>query len=110
MKARLEAHGGRLIIEVDAEDARGIFEQLATAQECLDSDRECGLCNETALRFIVRKKQGFTFHELACVCCCARLAFGQTKEAGLLFPRRRDESGNPLPSRGWAKYVAESKA
>jgi hypothetical protein len=46
----------------------------------------------------------WTYYELRCADCGARLSFGSMKKGGGLFPRRKDSEGNWLPDRGWVKW------
>ncbi len=96
----------QLAFEVQAEDVKTIFREIAQIQEVFDAERSCGVCNGTDIRFLARKVDDYDFYELACQSssCRARFAFGQAKKGGALFPKRKDEDGSYLPNRGWAKW------
>ena len=103
MEAQYKTRDGRLVIKVEAEHQKGLFKELAAAQEVFESEAECGCCRSKELRFRVRIVDENEFYELACN-CGARFEFGQHKKGGSLFPKRRAEDGTALPHRGWAKW------
>lgn len=103
MEAQYKTRDGRLVIKVEAEHQKGLFKELAAAQEVFESEAECGCCRSKELRFRVRVVDENEFYELACN-CGARFEFGQHKKGGSLFPKRRAEDGTALPNRGWAKW------
>lgn len=103
MEAQYKTRNGRLLIKVEAEHQKGLFKELAAAQEVFESESECGCCHSQELRFRVRVVDENEFYELACN-CGARFEFGQHKKGGSLFPKRRAEDGAALPNRGWAKW------
>jgi hypothetical protein len=107
MKAHYKTRSGQLVFEVTAEDPKGLFAQIADLQEVFEAEVVCGLCKGTDIRLNHRKSEDFHFYELLCLAagCHARFAFGQAKQGGRLFPKRKDEAGNWLPNNGWAKYV-----
>jgi hypothetical protein len=53
---------------------------------------------------VCRENDGMRFHELKCLDCGAQFSFGQKRQGGDLFPRRRDSQGNYLPDHGWYKF------
>lgn len=67
-----------------------VFETLATLEEVF-GDRECGKCGSRNLGFRVRHvqdgKKEYTYPEMKCNECHAKLAYGQM-EGGKLFPVR----------------------
>lgn len=106
MKVKFGYSDSPVTIEVEGQDTKEVFMQLAAAQEIFDQP-ECGACGEKNLRFIVRENGGYTYFEVGCVACNARLAFGQKREGGALFPKRKDKQGNYLPGNGWVKWSAK---
>ena len=92
-----------LEFEVEGSGQKEVFKELATIQEIF-GESECGVCNNSNLRFIVRSVEGNDYHELKCISCNAILAFGQHKKGGTLFPKRKDDNNNWLPNRGWYKW------
>lgn len=105
MKAHYRAFGGRLMLEVEGATIKDLFAQIGPIAEVLDADQKCGACESPSIYPRAREAQGFTFYELCCGHCGARLSFGQHKAGDTLFAKRNDERGNPLPGRGWAVYI-----
>ena len=110
MKAFYEATA-RLRIEIDAPGIKELFADLATVQEIFGSDPRCEVCDSEA-RCQHRIVDDNHYYELVCTNqqCRARLSFGQHKKGGGLFPKRKDEDGNWIPNRGWAKWEASRTA
>jgi hypothetical protein len=100
---RLSSKSGSTEITVEGDDVKACFEQMASAQEVFLNSR-CGACDSDATRFVVRENQGFVFHEVRCTDCGAALSFGQKKEDGSLFPKRKNKAGDWLDNGGWTKY------
>ena len=105
MKAHYRTRDGRVTIEVEGESIKDVFKKIASVQEAFEADADCGCCKSTSLRLKHRVAGEFDFYEMACLDCNARLQLGQTKVGGNLFPKRKDDTGNWLPDRGWAKWV-----
>ena len=101
----------RLEFEVEGEGQKEIFKGLASVQEIFGEDK-CGVCNNSNFRFVVRNVEDNDYYELRCnnFDCGATLSFGQHKKGGTLFPRRKDDEGNWLPSRGWHKWQKDQAA
>lgn len=109
MKAHYRALGGKLTIEVEAPDAKGIFKSVSDLQTIFESETSCGLCQSANLQLRVRTSaQDDDYYELLCVECRATFAFGQTKKGGL-FPKRKDAEGSYLPDRGWKIWKAQTE-
>lgn len=104
MKAHMKALGGRITLEVQGEDAKALFKELASAQEIFGAADQCGCCHGINIRFNVRVVDSFTFYELSCLDCHAAFQFGQRKDDKSLFPKRKDSSGNWLDNNGWSIY------
>lgn len=104
MKARYTTQNGQITFEVDGENAKALFSQIASIQEVFDAEHACGMCNSTDIRYLARKVDDFDFYELACRGCRARFAFGQAKKGGALFPKRKDEDGNWINNNGWTRF------
>ena len=101
---------GRIQIKQDIGKGKDAFEFVAKVQELFEEE-ECGCCHSKAIRCQVRKHDDYKFYEYACMNpeCGARLAFGQHKEGGTLFPKRWDgERGVPMPDNGWAIWKPET--
>ncbi len=109
MEIQYRSQNGRLFIKVEGVNQKEVFEKLASAQEVFEADDKCGCCGKANLRFRVRHvpkgTKTFDYYEMVCQDCYARLAFGQSTDTVSLFPKRKDEQGEWLPTRGWSKYV-----
>ena len=110
MKITYTNNTGRVSIEVEAKEQPDAFEQLSSFQEVFE-ESTCGVCGGEALRFVVRTVDDNKFFELHCKDskCRARLAFGQHKKGGTLFPRRKDDNGKWLDKNGWSRWTPEIK-
>ena len=107
MKALYNVNG-RLQFEVEGSGQKELFKELATIQEIFGEEK-CSVCNKNNIRFVVRNVEDNDYYELRCSDCGAVLSFGQHKKGGTLFPKRKDESGNYLPNKGWHKWSKDSK-
>jgi hypothetical protein len=98
----------KLSLHFEAANQKEIFKSLSQLSEVF-SISECGACKSKDIRHVVREvpsgKQIFTYFELHCQKCRARLAFGQSTDTVTLFPRRKDDDGKYLDNGGWVKYV-----
>lgn len=103
MEAQYKTKDGRLFIKIDAETPKELFKRIASVQEVFEAEAACGCCQSKEIRFQVRTVDKNDYYELKCS-CGARFQFGQNKEGGSLFPKRRDEAVAALPNNGWAKY------
>lgn len=108
MKAHYKTANGRITFEVQGETVKAIFKEIALVQEVFDADRKCGLCKSENLSFRARQVDDYDFYELGCKDCHARLAFGQAKKGGGLFPKRKAEDGEYLPNQGWSRFEKKS--
>jgi hypothetical protein len=100
MKAHYRTN--KMTFEIVGDTPKAVFREVARIQEVFEAESACGLCNRTDLRFVVRTVDKYEFYELHCG-CGARFSFGQNKEGGDLFPKRKDGT-TFLPNRGWAKW------
>jgi hypothetical protein len=109
MKITYRARNG-LSAEMQGENQKDLFQQIASFQEVFE-ETVCGACSGEDLRFVVRNVDDNDFYELHCqtVSCRSRLAFGQHKKGGSLFPSRKDKDGKWLPKNGWTKWNPETK-
>lgn len=107
MEAAYRTADGRITFKVQGEHPKDLLAAIAALQEVFEAEKSCGVCNSTNIRFLYRLSSGYKFYEMVCgeQGCRARFSFGQAKEGGGLFPKRRDDDGNWLPNRGWEKYV-----
>jgi hypothetical protein len=110
MKITYSSRNGRLAVEIQADTQKDLFQQISSFQEVFD-ETACGACQNTDLRFVVRNVDDNDFFELHCLntSCRHRLAFGQHKKGGSLFPSRKDKDGKWLPKNGWTKWNPDTK-
>jgi hypothetical protein len=92
-----------LWLEFDANDAKHAIEQMTVFAEIF-GESQCGACKSQNVRPVHRKAKGYDFYEIRCLDCGASLKFGQKKEDGSLFPKRKGENDEYLPHNGWVKY------
>lgn len=110
MKAHYRAFNGKLLIEVEGQTIKDLFEQIGPVAEVLDGDDSCGKCGSPHIYPRSREAQGFTYYELVCSDCSAKLSFGQHKDGGSLWAKRTDEQGNVMDYRGWKVYIGIAAA
>jgi len=91
-------------VEVEAADAKGCFEELANGLEIF-TQTKCGACDSDHVIPVVRENQGNHFYEMKCLQCGASLGFGQRRQDGQLFPRRKTSDGEWLDNGGWTKWA-----
>lgn len=103
MKVTHKSADGRLSIEVDGNDTKVIFDELAGAQEIFGVST-CGACDSKNVHFQVRQVQGNTYRAVRCADCGCELNFGTRKADGQIYPRRKDKDGNWLDNSGWTKW------
>ena len=104
MEITYKTKNERLKVKLEAKSAKDVFKALAEFQEVFD-EANCGLCNSEELQFLVRTVDGNDFYELKCKSCGAKLAFGQHKSGGSLFPKRKLADGSyDYKNKGWFKW------
>jgi len=101
VKARMTL--GSVVIESEGTE-KEVFADLARAAEVF-SHTVCRACESTNVRPSVREVDGNTYYEMHCNDCHAALSFGQTKQGGKLFPRRKKDE-QWLPNGGWVTRQA----
>lgn len=106
MEAHYRAFQGRLVIKVEGESIQDLFEKIGPVAEALDGDQCCGKCQSPQIYPRARKAQEFTYYEIVCSECGAKLSFGQHKKGGTMWPKREDDNGNKLDNRGWRIYLS----
>ncbi len=98
---KIEYTNNKLKIEIETDSAKDAFKKLAEFQEVF-GESQCGQCKGNELRFIVRTVDGNDYYELKCNSCSAKLAFGQHKTGGTLFPKRKMADGSyDAKNNGW---------
>jgi len=107
MKINYTSKNKRLSIEIQSESVKESFKKLAEFQEVFD-EPQCGQCKSDNLQFVVRTVDGNDYYELKCNSCFAKLAFGQHKIGGSLFPKRKLADGTfDKENKGWHKWKKE---
>jgi hypothetical protein len=107
MEAHYRAFGGRIVVKVEASNIKDLIKQISPVAEILDADNACGKCGSEAIYPRCRTVGKFDYFELKCgnAKCGAALSFGQLKEGGGLFAKRKDDAGNLMDSNGWHIYL-----
>lgn len=113
MKVRYTTNNRRLSVELEADNQKGLWAELAAFQDTFEESK-CLKCNGEDLKFVVRKAtdsdgEEYDYHELRCNKCGAKLAFGQSKKGGKLFPKRKNKAGEVLGKYGWVKWNPETE-
>ncbi len=112
----------KVCVVAEGETQADLFSQVSSMEEVF-GESKCGKCGSEEIRFGTRKaakgKKEFTYFEMHCNTCRAKLSFGQS-EGGVLFPvryeREQNEDGDtvykkdandrliPKGVRGWVVY------
>ena len=58
----------RLTFEVEGSGQKEVFKELALIQEIF-GEKQCGLCKNNDLRFLVRTVEGNDYYEIKCSSC-----------------------------------------
>lgn len=97
---------GGIRVEAMGNDAKEVFENLASICDVFSYGQKCGKCGCENISPVVRHPQNYTYYEFRCMNpdCGAKFSFGQMREDGSLFPKNRDQNGNALPDGGWEIY------
>lgn len=93
----------RIIVTLEADKQSDMFEELSKVSEVF-GQTNCGACQSEDIVYVTREVDENKYFELRCKKCGARLAFGQNKKGGGLFPRRKDKDNNWLENKGWTKW------
>lgn len=105
MKSQIKVTG-KLIVELEADDQRAMFEELASVQEVF-GEGKCGKCKSEDVHFVVRTdKDDNKYYEMLCQNCRAKLMYGCMKKGGKLFSKKKLDD-KWLPDHGWVKYSKE---
>jgi hypothetical protein len=96
-------------VEVEGKDTKDCYTQLASAVEVFGNTR-CGSCDSNRTVPVVRENQGNTYYETKCLDCGSSIGFGQKKQDGSLFPKKKDKEGNWLDHSGWVKWQPREEA
>lgn len=96
---------GRAWIEVESGGVKDAIQGLSEYAEVF-AETVCGLCKSDQVAPSHRTAQGYDFYEMACLGCGAKLSFGQTREGGRLFAKRKDKDGREIGKNGWHQWQA----
>lgn len=96
-------------IEVEGKDTKDCFAQISGAIEVFGSTG-CGACGASGAAPVVRENGGNQYFEMRCRNCGSCLSFGQKRDGGALYPRRKDKEGNWLDNNGWVKFKRAESA
>lgn len=115
MKLVYTTKNGRMSVELEGKSQADIFEQVAQFQEVFENT-ECVRNGKKSdnVKFVVREDgEENKYYELVCQDSDAelrgaRLAFGQHKKGGSLFPKRKDKEGKWLKHNGWNIYGVDT--
>jgi cytochrome c5 len=108
MKITYTTKNNRFQLEVEANSPKDAFKKVAEFQEVFEGET-CGACQSDDVRFQVRGVEGNDYYELKCNACFAKLAFGQHKVGGTLFPKRKLADGSyDKENKGWHKWTTQS--
>jgi Zn ribbon nucleic-acid-binding protein len=107
MKVRFKTD--RVEIEVEGDDTKACFDEMAGAVEVFGANNTCGACGSTNTVPVLRENKGVHFREHRCMDCGSSLGFGQRKSDGALFPKRTRD-GEYLPGNGWVKWSPKATA
>jgi hypothetical protein len=104
MKVSYKTLGGRLMIEFEAADTKGLVETLAGIQEVCEQEK-CEHCGKNDFQFGTRIVEDDKYYELRCKSCHHQLGFGQSKKGNRLYPRRiNHKTKQPIGKFGWYKF------
>ena len=108
MRVTYTTSDGRLKVEVEGQTQKGIFKRIARFNEVFEAE-PCGLCSNEDTQFSVRTIDGNDYYEKKCTKCHATLSYGQMKEGGRLFPKRKKDDGTwDTEHRGWYRWQAKN--
>jgi len=112
-------NNGRMTVTLEGETQAELWRQLAAFQEVFE-DTTCTKFNQSSddVKFVVRENNGNEFFELQYSgdnkqLWGVRKSFGQTKQGGNLFPKRKWPEGHPQegeykPDNSWTKFDKEA--
>ena len=103
---------GRSSIEFEfsgAFDSKEVFSNIGNFQEIMSYEK-CGKCGSENLRFVVRKVDKYTYYEIRCMDCGAKLEFGVVQDTEQLYPKRKNEDGSWRPDNGWVKWNSQTNS
>jgi hypothetical protein len=110
MQIQYTTEDGRISVTGNAESVKGAFAAVAQVQEIFEGNK-CGQCGSPS-NLETRNYDGNTYYNKRCrnADCGAQLDFGQHKEGGTLFVKRRDKDGNAIGVDGWYQWQKKEKS
>lgn len=108
MNVRYTTSDGRMQFTVEGDGVKGVFTALAQVQEVFEGNK-CGQCESADTVLSHREHDGHSFYSKMCLGCGAQLDFGQHKQGGTLFVKRKDQDGNDLGKNGWYHWQRRSQ-
>lgn len=107
MSTKVRYPVGKCWIEVEAQSVKEALQAVCEYAQVF-GECQCGLCGSDKVMPCHRVAKGYEFYSMECLGCGAQLSFGQTKEGGRLFPKRKDQNGYEVGKHGWHQYQQES--
>lgn len=97
---------GKHVFKAEVKNFVQAFEFIAKFNEVFTGE-PCECCRKKEkgghnVHPAVRKRGEYTFYEMSCGDCGARLAYFQRD--GMFFPQRKGKDKSWLPDKGWSKY------
>ena len=109
MKAQFKV-SSKLIVEVESDSQRSMFEELARIGEVFGQDK-CQKCESTNIKFVVRNdKEENKYYSMDCIDCKARLSFGANKKGETLFVKKKDKEDKWIPNNGWQRWSTTTQS
>ena len=104
---------GRIKVVFEGKSLKDVFGQLAEFCEVMENPCTVGSKSSDKVVPRVREVDGNAYYELVCVDTDKdlrgkTLSFGQHKQGGTLFPKRKDDAGGFLPDNGWHKWTPQT--
>jgi hypothetical protein len=96
-------------IECEGAGIKELFQELAEVSEAF-GEQTCGKCGSDDLKFVHRESAGNHYYEMGCRKCGARLAMGQPKVGGGLYPKRYiGADGSPVKGKNEGQFDRQFK-
>ena len=94
---------GRMTFEIEAGSLKDMFAKIGAVQ--IFEEEKCGCCGSPDIHFAVRKSkdQQYTFYEVHCNACTAKLEFGQNKDMTNIYAKRHEHPDTG----GWFIYQGQ---
>ena len=104
MKVTYTTTDKRISADIDGNSQKDVFKGISKFQEIFEHEN-CGACDASNTSYSVRTIDGNDYYEKKCLKCGAALSYGQMKEGGGLFPKRKNSDGSwDTQTNGWHKW------